>query len=329
MTYSLPAKRLPQCGNTTSSAALVPVPSGAGTLLLARAAAALTVPGARTGQSRLTPDGSAAELAFVWPGADDRITLDPCPGAPAPVRRTICTAEAAAGLSDAQRDCIARVAGWQREHGARWGAWLGLRIRDGQIARKLYLELPSGAPWAAWEAELAGSPLPRAARGAVATMVGLDPTGGGTEIYFSSGRLFPSDIPALLARIGLDAGDGAVTRFATGLARRRPRFELPSWDMGFSNAYDAKGRGVTFTWYSTAAGLLGPDHRTREGLLRFGAAEGWEMTRYAAMTAGVPPRHVLVGAALGAAGRPPAYTATVAMEPTTLIARCRRIGAAP
>lgn len=284
------------------------------------ASAAQTLMGPRVGdaQSRLTPSGHPAELAFLWPDADYRISLDPCPGASPETRLALSAHTVAPALSSAQLATLAKISEWQQTYGARFGAWLGLRLRRGDVAHKLYLDIPEHAPWAAWEAELAGTPQIRSSRGAVATMVGLDPLTGGTEVYFSAGRLHPADVPALARRIGIDQSDTVVPALVQDLTQRSVRFALPSFDMGFSNAFADDGSAAAFTWYSTTVGLLGPDDRARAALLSAGARRGWDMSVYRDLTSGQPPRHVLIGAAQ-AGQRPPAFTATIATTPKALL----------
>ncbi|TBX27862.1 hypothetical protein TK43_08830 [Roseovarius sp. JS7-11] len=288
---------------------------------LASAAQALIGPRSQVGaaaQSRLTPSGQPAELAFLWPDADYRISLDPCPGASPETRLALCARVVAPALSSAQLATLAKISEWQQTYGARFGAWLGLRLRRGGLAHKLYLDIPEHAPWAAWEAKLAGTAQIRSSRGAVATMVGLDPLTGGTEVYFSAGRLHPADLPALARRIGINLSDAVVPALVQDLTRRSVRFALPSFDMGFSNAFADDGAGTAFTWYSTTVGLLGPDDRVRAALLSAGATRGWDMSVYRDLTSGQPPRHVLIGAAQ-AGQQPPAITATIATTPEALL----------
>jgi hypothetical protein len=274
--------------------------------------------GAADAESRMTPSGQPAELAFLWPRPDYRISLDPCPGA-APGQRLAHCAEATLSLlSTAQAATLDRITGWQAIYGARFGAWLGLRLRQGRVAYKLYLDIPAGAPWADWEEELAGTAQVRSSRNAIATMVGLDPETGGTEVYFSAGRLHPDDICALASRIGIEAPGTVVPSLVQDLTGRSIRFALPSFDMGFSNSWAEDRTARAFTWYSTAVGLLGPDQRARSALLRVGAKRGWDMSAYSALTTGSPPRHVLIGAALTASA-PPAFTATIATTPEVLL----------
>ena len=229
-----------------------------------------------------------------------------------------CTEVVLQSLSPAQREIHSQISGWQQQYGARFGAWLGLRLRNGEVAYKLYLDIPGDAPWAIWEEGLAGTRQIRSARGAVATMVGLDPMTGGTEVYFSSGKLHPGDLPALAARIGLKASADTVPALVQDLTRRSVRFALPSYDMGFSNAWDRDGSAIAFTWYSTGVGLLGPDARARAGLLSAGHKRSWEMSAFADLTAGTPPRHVLIGTAFPAKALP-AVTATIATSLDALL----------
>lgn len=289
--------------------------------------------------SNLTPSGAAVEAAFVWggvgpdgrPGCDPRISLDPLPGG-APSARlaaalALLRAAGTARLSVQQQMLAAEVAEWQASSPGRYGAWAGLRAgsvaaspagASPPLAAKLYLELPERARQAACalEQRLAGAPPVLGGRDIRPTMLGLDPQNGGVEVYYRCARLFPGDLDTLMRRFRLPERSGEVVALIERLTRRSVRFELPSWDVGFSVAYVAGKEGAqlspaVFTFYSNAASLLGPDERVRCALMREGRAANWDMVPYAALHARMPETvpgeaplqcHGLVGAVLPSGG---------------------------
>lgn len=271
--------------------------------------------------SDLTSIGAPFEAAFLWPAGDMRISLDPCPGALPAARRAACLARLGVQLAPEQQGIFGLVCGWQQAHAGRYGAWLGIRLREAAgagrcVTRKLYLDVPEGAPWQAWEGELIDAPAVLPRREPRLTMIGLDPVKGGAELYWRCGRLYPGELDTLLRRFRLPERGSEIVDWITALTRRSVRFELPAYDMGFSCAFDAAFQPRVFTWYANAVSLLGPPERIREALLRVGRKAGWPMADYAALTApdraGRVPVHGLLGAIL-AADAPFAVTATVAV----------------
>ena len=278
----------------------------------------------RIPESDLTPVGAPLEAAFVWPTGDMRVSMDPCPGVPAGARRAVCLAVTSSirGLSRAHTTIVARASDWQVAGAPRYGAWLGLRpvqepggVRS--IRPKLYLDVPAGAPWSQWEAELVGAPAVLPSRDVQLTMIGLDPVTCGVELYWRSARLYPGELDTLLRRLGLPERGGEIVDWIAALTQRRIQFELPAFDMGFSCAFDASGRACVFTWYANATAFLGPPARCREALLRVGAQRDWPMADYARFTeadaAGRVPEHGIIGASV-AENAPLAATATVAVQ---------------
>lgn len=291
--------------------------------------------------SDLTPAGAPLEAAFVWAdgeaGCDPRLSLDPAPGARPDTRLaaalSLCRTGAGTALAPAALRLVERLSCWQRQAGARYGAWAGLReAPSGGLAAKLYLELPqatkaNGRPlWAALEERLAGAPPVLVGRNLRPTMLGVTPDGSLLELYYRADPLFPGDLDTLMARFDLAPRGHEVRRLIERLTGRSVRFEIPSSDIGFSVAFrmaaDGRSQAVAFTFYSNAAALLGPDARIADALLVEGAARGWDMTAYEQAFAGsaalrrageVPlQRHGLLGIVL-AADAPPRVTATLAV----------------
>lgn len=291
--------------------------------------------------SDLTPAGAPLEAAFVWAdgeaGCDPRLSLDPAPGARPDTRLatalSLCQTGAGTELAPTALRLVKRLSCWQRQAGARYGAWAGLReAPSGGLAAKLYLELAqmtkaNGRPlWAAFEERLAGAPPVLAGRNLRPTMLGVTPDAGLLELYYRTDPLFPGDLDTLMTRFGLAPRGQELRRLIERLTGRSVRFEIPSNDIGFSVAFrmaaDGRAQAAAFTFYSNAAALLGPDARIADALLVEGAARGWDMTDYeqafaASSTLGregeVPlQRHGLVGMVL-APDAAPRMTATLAV----------------
>lgn len=282
--------------------------------------------------SNLTPSGAALEAAFVWGGAgvdgrpdcDPRVSLDPFPGGTSSARLAAALALVRAAapwrLSVQQQMLVAEVAEWQASSPGRYGAWAGLRVgpvaaspagAPPPLAAKLYLELPERAREAVGvlEQRLAGVPPVLGGRDIRPTMLGLDPQNGSVEVYYRCDRLFPGDLDTLMRRFRLPERSGEVVALIERLTRRSVRFELPSWDVGFSVAYVTGDEGTrlspaVFTFYSNAASLLGPDERVRCALMREGRARGWDLGPYAALHARVVDTVAGISGAQGAGEAP-------------------------
>ncbi len=267
-----------------------------------------------SGPSNLTAVGAPLEAGFVWPQNDLRITVDPVPGAAAVDRAAISRIATEDFLSPAQWPLADRILQWQAHHSIRYGAWLGLRMRQGRVRRKLYLDIPPEAPWQSWDSLSISPPSLIAARGIRPTMLGLDGDRGGMEIYYRCFGLYPSELDSLLEATGWVGRSGEIVRMIEMLRQRTLRHELPSADMGFSLALGADGHALAFTWYSTSRALLGPPSRAREAVLRVGHAAGWSLEGYRSLTEGaITPHHGLIGMTIPCDG-PMQLTATVAVD---------------
>lgn len=282
---------------------------------LGEAVRAALAPHCPADASNLTASGAPIEAGFVWPRAAMRLTVDPDPRAPAVLRSALCRVATENGLTHMQRAVVARLGERHRREGARWGAWLGLRGRGDALRRKLYLEIPIGS--AADDPETA-PPAPRGlaeARRIQPTMMGLDGDRGGTELYCRAHGLHPAELDTLLDHAGMARRGGEIVRVIETLTQRTIRWPLPSGDMGFSIARDEHGKPLAFTWYSTSRALLGPPGRARAAVLRAGLAAGWDLSGYAALTAGdATPHHGVIGVTIPVHG-PLEFNASVAILP--------------
>lgn len=264
--------------------------------------------------SRLTACGAPIEAGFVWPANELRLSIDPCPASSAAVRTRLCLNAMSVAMSPLQEQLLQCTLGWQDARTCRFGAWFGLRMINGRMHQKLYLEVPMEAHWQGWEQGLldAAPVLPN--RAIRLTMLGLDPHNGKIELYYRCASLHASELNTLMRRVDLPERAPEVSAWIRTLIQRSSRFELPSHDMGFSYALDANARAQAFTWYSTSEALLGPPDNARTALLR-NARLTPALLGYAQFS-DLPavPEHGLVGAVL-APEVPMQMTVTLSTSP--------------
>lgn len=264
----------------------------------------------RAATSRLSRTGSPLDLAFVWPaaGVDVRATADPAPGATAAARLRRCLELAGPLAGGPAARALAVVLGWQSECGGRYGAWVGVRASQAGPGVRLYVEVPAGAPWRAWEAEVAGAAAGLAEHGVAPAMLGLDPGTGRLELYYRAGRLHAGEVELAARRVGLPGCGTAAVDLLGALAGRLFRRDLPSADLGFSAAWSPAGEPVAFSLFSFAHSLLGGDRRIRAAVLGLADSRGWDAGPYRELSApladgtGFATWHGMAGALAAADG---------------------------
>jgi hypothetical protein len=254
--------------------------------------------------SDLCEDGDPVELAFVWPGDEVRVTCDPAPGASAATRLTAALSHCGEGLTARQAAIAERLAA-RLGPNARYGAWVGLRVRHATIVHKLYLEIPDGVA-----AELcvpAAQPLRHLpVRAMRPVMAGFDPATGGSEIYYRIAPLNPHALVILLRSLGLPPLGRSMVSVIEQLSGRIAGAALPSPDQGLSIAFGPNGVALGCSWYTFASLLLGPPDRARNAVLEHCERHGWNAARYRAVTGrdatGQLPIHGVLGVTATAAG---------------------------
>ena len=240
-------------------------------------------------RSSLTMTGSPFEPAFSLVDPGLRYTVDPAPpeidllqrldhvlallvrlGAPAPPPRL-----------------IRRLAPLQAKGELRYGAQIGARHSASADRYKLYIELPPEveAEADAFGEELLGSTpvLNVPCRDARPTLVGVDLASGGLEIYYRIDNLHPLEIGTLLGRA--NAAERAP-EVLTMLAESQPlpiRHHLPGATWGFSYSL-GPDNDITFSIYTFARTLFGPDGWARDGVLSMGDRHGWDLAAYERMS---------------------------------------------
>jgi len=239
--------------------------------------------------SALTMTGSPFEPAFSLAS----------PG----LRYTICPAPPTLPLSDSleysisllsklnvllpESDYFSRLSKLQKNGTLTYGAQIGVRHSDREDSYKLYIEIP---PEAAIEAdmiaeEILGSKplLNSSSRNARPTIFGIDLKKGTYEVYYRVENLHPLEIATLLSRINLSERAPELLAILSDTQRLRIKHELPgsTWGFSYSKENDSE---YTFSLYTFANTLFGPDGWVRDGILSLGEKYNWNLKGYATMS---------------------------------------------
>ena len=277
------------------------------------------------GRSSLTMTGSPFEpaLSLVDPGL--RYTVEPCPEhVPAQERLARCLLLLARlNVSVPRPELIGTLAALQARGPLRYGAQIGARHSESSDVYKLYVELPREARVEA-EAlghELLGSSavLDVPGRDARPTLLGIDLSSGKLELYYRVEHLHPLEISTLLGRAS--AAERAQEVLAMlGASQPLPiRHVLPGATWGFSYAVGSSAE-VTFSLYTFARTLFGPDGWIRAGLLAMGRRHGWDLEGYARMSEpligrrGLPCHHGIFGLIVPPRAAPAAWIGLAPVE---------------
>lgn len=251
--------------------------------------------------SNLSAVGDPIEWQFVWSvddgSLDPRVTVDPIPRGTARARVDRCLSLAPRLTPDQGNRARSLVAAQGVR--ARYGGWIGTRLRGGAFRRKLYLEMPHDFPWKRWwgggEHSLGALPIPTL----TPTMAGFDAVADGAEIY---GKCTPLSLDALSVLCSALGRTSAAREGVAILCEARQQHiaaRLPTTSQGFSLALNRRGRLEAITWYAYCEDLLGPAPRARNALLAIGASQDWDMRAYERMSApgesGAVPWHGVIG----------------------------------
>lgn len=250
-----------------------------------------TAPGDdRWGGSLLTPERFPVELSVstASPHTDRYATEFVSPARPPETRL-------AAGLErleqiglplpDVRLPALPLLLDAHRRHHVLWGTWLAGRHDTHGDRFKLYAEVPKTAAVQVERevARLIGArpfPLPDARL----RLVGIDLTTGAVERYHRVGRLTVADLRLLTSR-GLDPGQECLAEAVRDLLGRPAVDELPGFNENVSLAPRALSVSApALTW-------LGKDPEARTRLLDHAARHGYDLHRYAALTALSPATH--------------------------------------
>jgi hypothetical protein len=277
------------------------------------------------GRSSLTMTGSPFEpaLSLVDPGL--RYTVEPCPGhVPARERLERCLLLLGRlNVVVPRPELISTLAALQARGPLRYGAQIGARHSDSSDVYKLYVELPREARA---EAEGIGRELLGSAavldvpgRDARPTLLGIELSSGKLELYYRIEHLHPLEISTLLRRANAAERAGEVLAML-GASQPLPiRHVLPGATWGFSYAVGSAAE-VTFSLYTFARTLFGPDGWIREGLLAMGRRYGWDLDGYARMSEplsgrrGLPCHHGIFGLIVPPHAAPAAWIGLAPVE---------------
>ncbi|CAI2768575.1 hypothetical protein [Flavobacterium collinsii] len=239
--------------------------------------------------SALTMTGSPFEPAFS-------LTM---PG----LRYTICPAPLTLPLIDSleysisllsklnvflpKSDYFTRISKLQKNGTLTYGAQIGVRHSDTDDSFKLYIEVP---PEAAIEAdaiaeEILGSKavLNVSDRNARPTIFGIDLKKGTYEVYYRIENLHSLEIATLLSRINASERASELLIILSDTQSLPIKHELPGAVWGFSYSKETNSE-YTFSLYTFANTLFGPDGWVRDGILSLGEKYSWNLNAYSDMS---------------------------------------------
>lgn len=257
-------------------------------------------------RSSLTETGSAFEPAFSLAAPGLRYTVDPAPPdmsmrARLPHALDLLAALGAPSLPSGLSGLLAAL---QADGALRHGAQIGVRHGAAGDRYKLYAEFPppAAARADAWATALLGSApvLTGAGRNARPALAGIELATGALEVYYRIEHLHPREIATLMARAGMAGRASELLQMLDATQPVPIRHALPGATWGCSYAAAPGGR-ITFSLYTFARTLFGPDGRIRAGLLAMGRRHGWDLSLYErisgplAGTRGIACHHGIVG----------------------------------
>lgn len=177
----------------------------------------------------------------------------------------------------------------------KFGAWIGARCSEKNVAYKLYVELPPGLRSASWaQSVLDRSSLALHIPETVWRMAGLSP-GGGAELYARTGNLTIMTLGSLAHQLNAES-----TLFLE-LVKRLVRQHEPPPTSGISLTFDATGTFVGLTLFTFAKHLYSSDGHVRDALMALAETNGHDTALYEALSGGKGDghwRHGMIGIGL-------------------------------
>lgn len=249
--------------------------------------------------SALTLPGCPWELAFSSGDPAWRYTVEPGPPQ-APEARLDLAVDLLGGLGARRPEeaLLQTLRSLQKGRPLRQGAHIGVRHGPEGDRFKLYVELPE-LSWRVAETTLA--PWLRAplswhgeARNLRAALVGLGPGCQQIELYGGVDRLYGAELATLMAPSGLERRAPAVLALVRSCLTWPDGSLLPGPHWGFSHGLSPNG-APTFTVYTMARTLFGPDGASREALLGLTRRLGLDLGHYARLSAPLVGRRGFMG----------------------------------
>ncbi|RWW91705.1 hypothetical protein [Flavobacterium cerinum] len=239
--------------------------------------------------SALTMTGSPFEPAFSLTVPGIRYTVCPAP----PTIPLIDSLEYSISLllrlneQLQESNYFTRISNLQKKGTLTYGAQIGVRHSDTEDSFKLYIEVP---PEAAIEADviaeeiLGGKPVLNIPdRNAKPTIFGLDLKKGTYEVYYRIENLHPLEIATLLSRINASERASELLEMISETQSLPIKHKLPGSTWGFSYSKETDTE-FTFSLYTFASTLFGPDGWVRDGILSLGAKYNWNLKGYYEMS---------------------------------------------
>lgn len=239
--------------------------------------------------SALTMTGSPFEPAFSLTVPGLRYTVCPAP----PTIPLIDSLEYSISLllklnvMLPYNDYFTRISKLQKNGTLTYGAQIGVRHSDTDDSFKLYIEIP---PESAIEADLIAEEilgnkpvLNVPGRNARPTIIGIDLKKGIYEVYYRIENLHPLEIATLLSRINASERAPELLEMLSATQPLRIKHELPgsTWGFSYSKENDTE---YTFSLYTFASTLFGPDGWIRDGILSLGEKYNWNLNGYSKMS---------------------------------------------
>ncbi len=240
-------------------------------------------------KSVLTANGSPLEIGFAAQGGTPRYTLEAA-SPDTPMLARVGAVHARALRHGLALPCDERFVALQRAapDALEFGAWLGLRMRGGDVAPKLYIEMPRDLD--PQLLQISGHP---AWRGLMPRLVGLsDDTDGGvvTELYFGGAPATRGGLSGLLLEAGF-YDVRAVPRLFDLLQTVNPGAadkRLACHDVGVSFAHGPDGKLLAISILLYAEQVFGGGPKLRLRVARLFELLGGNPTAYLADTAAAP-----------------------------------------
>jgi hypothetical protein len=274
--------------------------------------------------STLMQGGGPVELVFssldnalrytieaAGPELDERARLD----AVVALMRRLGHTPPAARLMDAWRDL-------QAQSRLVWGAWLSVRRGHGGERVKIYVEVPAETH-PPEPAHAAFRPLP----GSIPHMIGYEPSGGRTELYFSKSGADPHELRSLTRLVEpADRRETLLTSFADVCGM--PLDAALRWiTLGYSVAYCSSGETPQIALFVRAKATLGGASSVRHKLVALQSQSGLRTSAYRDLLAPIAdrdlPDHGILTIALTPRGQLELRVGINAVALARILLRCR------
>lgn len=242
--------------------------------------------------SSLTNTGFPIEFAWSSRNRDLRFTFEAAPAEIPDHQRLPKALATLAEWGDDEFHAVHELQSVQLSTQLKFGAWIGARCSETDIAYKLYVELPPALASSGW----VQSVLDRSATSFHIPhidwrMAGLGPAGW-IELYAHTKNLETMTLCSLVRQ--LDGDPATFLELVEGLVRQR---ELPATS-GISLAFDRRGAFAGLTLFAFAKHLYSSDGHVRGALLALAKPNDYDTDLYEALSGGEEDghwRHGMIG----------------------------------